>query len=88
MAFSISSKTQGTLPSALHNGGKLWLLEALRNELPARSQAIHLKQILAAKWGRGTFVWSGRDLPGVLLLRCSHKFELPRFDSSPLAKGF
>lgn len=88
MAFRISSKTQGTLPSALHNGGKQWLLEALGNELPARSQAINLKQILAAKWGRSTFVWSGRDLPGVLLLGCSHKFKLHGFNSSSLAKGF
>ena len=33
------------MPSALHSGGKLWLLEALGNELPAISRAINLKQI-------------------------------------------
>lgn len=56
------------MPSALHSEEKLWLLETPGNELPAISRAINLKQILAAKWGRNAFVWSGRDFPGVLLL--------------------
>lgn len=68
MAFRISIKTQGNVPSALHSGGEAWLFEALGNELPAISRAINLKQILAAKWGRSAFVWSGADFPGVLLL--------------------
>lgn len=45
MAFRIFIKTQGNVPSALGIGEKLWFLEGLGNELPAKSMAINLKQI-------------------------------------------
>lgn len=61
---------------------------ALRNELPARSRAINLKRILAAKWGRSTLFGQAETSLECSCWDCSHKFELPEFNSPFLEKGF
>lgn len=75
------------MPGVLYDGGKLWLLQALGNELLPISRAIDPKQIQLISEGSPAFVWPGRDLPLVLLLEFFMQIWVVWFSCSPWQKG-